>query len=192
MRSAFAFAAGLAAMLAAGWLLFPKALYRAERQPLQFSHKAHSDKAGLECSGCHAIGEDGRFAGIPALDNCAGCHSAPQGETANEKRLVADYVTPNREIPWKAYWRQPVNVRFSHARHVNAAKMACETCHGSHGKTDSLPPYEQNRISGYSRKIWGSRMTRIGLQPGDGMKMSDCERCHEEKGVQAGCLGCHQ
>ena len=38
--------------------------------------------------------------------------------------------------------------------------------------------YEQNRISGYSRDIWGHSMSRLGRAPHDGMKMSDCEDCH--------------
>jgi hypothetical protein len=85
-----------------------------------------------------------------------------------------------------------VNARFSHAIHVSRAKLACETCHGDHGRSQRLRDYEQNRISGYSRDIWGHNLARVGLAPGDGMKMTDCESCHRDRGVAAGCLGCHQ
>ena len=192
MRGLIAFSSGVVLMLAVGWAGFPKALYKSQPQPLQFNHKIHADKAGLECSGCHEVRANGSFAGIPGISNCAGCHAEPQGKTEAEKRLVADYVTPNREIPWLVYSRQPVNARFSHVRHVNAGKLSCETCHGNHGKTEKLPQYEQNRISGYSRNIWGSRMLRVNIPPGGGMKMADCESCHAQRGVEAGCLGCHQ
>jgi len=192
MRGMVFFLLGAGVMFGAGWVGFPKMLYVSRQQPLQFNHKVHAEKAGMECVGCHELRADGSFSGIPGIAGCAGCHPEPQGPTQAEKQLVKDYVTPNREIPWLVYSRQPINARFSHARHVTAGKMKCEECHGEHGKSTTLAPYEENRVSGYSRKIWGSRMVRVGLKPGDGMKMSDCESCHEKKGVEAGCLGCHQ
>jgi hypothetical protein len=70
--------------------------------------------------------------------------------------------------------------------------MACATCHGDHGSTERVRDYEYNRVSGYSRDIWGPTMTRLGRQPGEGMKMDDCERCHDQKGIVVGCLGCHK
>ena len=169
----------LAVALALGWLGFPRLLYARAGQPLRFSHKTHaSDKTGFGCADCHPIGEDGRFAGIPRIDNCAGCHAEAQGETAEEKRLVEDYVTPGREIPWLVYSRQPENVRFPHAIHVKRAQIACERCHGTHGASDVLPLHETNRITGYSRDL---------------TKMSDCESCHaEHRHERTACLACHK
>ena len=192
MRLALAFLVGMAMMLAAGWLIFPAVLYQAESQPLAFNHKIHKEKASLECSSCHELAADGQFAGIPKLEGCAMCHAEPVGKTPAEKRLVEEYVKRKREIPWKVYARQPMNARFSHAVHVKRAKLACERCHLNHGTTASLRPYYGDRITGESRDVWGPRMVRVGLRPGEGMKMSDCERCHEERGVAAGCLGCHR
>ncbi len=118
-RGLLFFTAGLALALALGWLGFPHLLYARAEQPLRFSHKTHvSDKTGFACADCHPLGEDGRFAGIPRIDNCAGCHAEPQGDSAEEKRLVEEYVKPGREIPWRVYSRQPENVRFPHAIHV--------------------------------------------------------------------------
>jgi hypothetical protein len=188
------FVGGVAAMLAAGWIAFPALLYSRTPQPLQFNHLVHTakDKGNMACQDCHAIRADGGFAGIPKVESCAACHGEPVGETPNEKRFVAEYVKHNREVPWLVYSRQPVNARFSHAIHVNRAKLACETCHGEHGRSERLRDYEQNRISGYSRDIWGRNIARVGLDAGDGMKMTDCESCHRSRGVEAGCLGCHQ
>lgn len=178
-RAVVLFSAGLAAALALGWVGFPRLLYARAGQPLRFSHKTHaSDKTGFGCADCHPVGEDGRFAGIPRLDNCAGCHAEPQGETAEEKRLVEDYVTPGREIPWLVYSRQPENVRFPHAIHVKRGQIACERCHGTHGASDALPLHETNRITGYSRGL---------------TKMSDCESCHaEHRHERTACLACHK
>jgi hypothetical protein len=186
------FVSGFALAAAAGWLGLPAVLYETHSQPAQFSHVAHKDKASMGCADCHGFRDDGSFAGIPKLDSCSGCHAEPSGTTATEKAFVDNFVKPSREPQWFVYSRQPVNVRFPHAVHVNSGKMKCEECHGAHGTTQSLRPYQQNRISGYSRDIWGSNLLRVNLPAGDGMKMSDCEDCHAKKNVQAGCLGCHK
>ena len=192
MRSQFAFGVGLITALSFGWLVFPHVLYRTEAQPLQFSHKAHKDKAGLECSGCHELTTAGQFTGIPKLENCAGCHAEAMGTTPAEAQLVRDYVKPEREVPWKVYARQPLNARFSHAIHVQQAKLKCAECHGARGESATAEPFYRNRISGESRNVWGPRMLRVGLKSGEGMKMSDCEDCHAQHGVTASCLGCHR
>ena len=178
-RAVLFFSAGLALALALGWVGFPRLLYARAEQPLRFSHKTHaSAKTGFGCADCHPIGEDGRFAGIPRVDNCAGCHAEPQGPSAEEKRLVEEYVKPGREIPWLVYARQPENVRFPHAIHVKRGEIACERCHGAHGQEDTLPVHETNRITGYSRDL---------------REMSDCEGCHaEQHHERTACLVCHK
>jgi menaquinone reductase, multiheme cytochrome c subunit len=187
------FFAGMGLMLGVGWFAFPRALYRRIEQPVQFSHRVHtSEKVGLTCDGCHTFTEDGRFAGVPRIEQCAGCHAQAQGNTADEKIVVEKYVTPIREIPWLIYARQPENVYFSHAPHLRLAQLKCESCHGAHGSSDSLRPYEENRISGYSRDIWGRSISRLRNKPWEGMKMDDCDRCHSKQGVTAGCLDCHK
>lgn len=193
MRLPLFFAAGLTASLAFGWFAFPRILYRTESQPLRFSHKTHAgDKGGMKCDDCHSLRADGTFTGIPSLEKCGECHAAPMGTTPEEKLLVDNYVTPNRAIPWRTYSRQPDNAFFSHASHVNLAKLACEECHMDHGKTDALRPYQENRISGYSRDIWGVSISRVAAKGRPGMKMSDCEHCHDSRSVKTGCLDCHK
>ena len=178
-HTALFFALGFGAVLAAGWLGFPRTLYTSARQPLEFNHRVHKEKASQKCADCHVINSDGDFVGIPALASCAGCHAEPMGTTANEKVLVSAWVKPGREIPWRSYARQPMNVRFSHAVHVNLAKLNCEKCHGAQGDSVSLPIYQEDRISGYSRHSVS-------------MTMTDCEDCHRQRNVEAGCLGCHK
>ncbi|RPJ55168.1 MAG: cytochrome C [Acidobacteria bacterium] len=180
-------------MLGIGWLVYPLALYETTDQPLQFSHKTHTgEKAGMACEDCHGFREDGTFAGIPRLENCANCHSEAQGTSAAEKALIEKYVSTNQEIPWLVYSRQPENVYFSHVQHVKLAEIKCERCHGPHGTSETLPPYQRNRISGYSRNIWGQSISGISTAPWDGMKMDDCEHCHAERSVGTSCMGCHK
>jgi len=190
MRGIFPFAAGAAIMLVAGWAGFPRAIYKSRPQPVDFSHKVHADKAGQKCEDCHAFRPDGTFAGIPTLDKCAGCHAAAMGSTVAEKNFVEQYVTPAREPHWAVYARQPENVFFSHIAHVKRAKLSCESCHGDHGTSDHLRPYQQDRVSGYSRNIWQTaervKSTRAA------MTMSACVECHRQQGLENSCLDCHK
>jgi hypothetical protein len=193
MRTLLVFVIGFGAALAAGWGAFPRVLYSKKAQPFEYRHKTHAAKSGTsQCTDCHAMGGDGVFAGIPKTQSCAGCHGEPMGTSKAEATLVNNYVKPGRETPWLVYARQPANVRFSHAIHTQRGKLECVECHGTHGESDTLRAYEENRISGYSRDIWGRSMSRLRRARHEGMKMTDCEGCHRDKGVEAGCLGCHQ
>ncbi|HXK59848.1 MAG TPA: cytochrome c3 family protein [Acidobacteriota bacterium] len=188
-----AFILGFILMLGIGWWAFPLALYEKIDQPVQFSHKTHTgENVGMACEDCHTFREDGSFGGIPTMDNCTGCHSELQGTSAAEKVLFEEYISKNREIPWLVYSRQPENVYFSHVHHVKLAEIDCERCHGPHGASEALPPYERNRISGYSRNIWGQSISGIRTAPWDGMKMDDCESCHADHNVGLSCMGCHK
>ena len=193
MRTAFLFFTGLIAGSLIGWFAFPAALYRTELQPMQFNHKVHTgDQGGMACTDCHATNEQGRFQGIPAVAKCAECHAAPLGTTQQEQQLVDQYITPSKEIPWKVYSRQPDNAFFSHASHVTIGEMKCEDCHGPHGQSESIKPYQVNRISGYSRDVWGENISGFQSEPWQGMKMSKCVQCHTERQRVDGCIACHK
>lgn len=192
-RNLLVFGFGLAVALVAGWVAFPHALYVRHQQPLGFYHKTHSEKSGLaQCDSCHMLGSNGEFSGIPRLEVCVGCHSDKLGSSTSEAILVDNYLKPAKETPWLVYSRQPANVWFSHAVHTRRAGLACAECHGNYGESDQARIYEQNRISGYSRDIWGHSISRLRRAPHDGMKMNDCESCHRRHHVEVGCLGCHQ
>lgn len=187
------FLAGLCFSLLLGWYVFPYALYEKMEQPIQFSHKVHTgDTGGLTCADCHEIKADGRFSGIPTLEKCSTCHSSAIGSSPQEKILIDEYVAKNREIPWLVYAKQPQNVYFSHASHVKLAGLECKQCHGNHGSSDTLRAFQHNRISGYSRDIWGSSISRITFGANDGAKMDDCIACHDGRAVSNTCLKCHK
>ena len=192
-RNTLVFAIGVATALLAGWIGFPRVLYVRHDQPLEFRHKTHAEKSGVaDCNECHALREDGTFAGIPTMEKCAGCHSERIGTSNAEATLVDHYIKPGHETPWLVYARQPANVWFSHAIHGKRAGLTCSECHSTFGESDQANIYEVNRISGYSRDLWGRSISRLGRGPHEGMKMSDCEDCHRRHGVEVGCLGCHQ
>jgi hypothetical protein len=126
------------------------------------------------------------------MEKCAGCHSERIGTSHAEATLVDTYIKPGNETPWLVYAQQPANVWFSHAIHVKRAGLTCAECHSTYGESDQVKLYEVNRISGYSRDIWGHSISRLRRAPHDGMKMSDCEDCHRRHHVEVGCLGCHE
>jgi menaquinone reductase, multiheme cytochrome c subunit len=192
-RNLLIFGIGMALAIVTGWTAFPRALYVRREQPLEFHHKTHREKSGLtQCDSCHTLGSDGEFQGIAGIETCAGCHAEKVGTSKSEATLVDSYIKPSRATPWLVYSRQPANVWFSHAIHTRRAGLACRDCHGTFGESDQPRIYEQNRISGYSRDVWGHSMSRLGRASGDGMKMSDCEDCHHRHNVEVGCLGCHK
>jgi menaquinone reductase, multiheme cytochrome c subunit len=211
-----AFFMGFVPHFAVGWVALPVLLYAEKQQPIDFSHKLHVEELG-ECEGCHYFREDGSFSGIPSLDKCLECHEEAMGENPEEAKFIAEYVEPGKEIPWLIYSRQPVCVFFSHAAHVTMAEMDCAICHGSIGDSEHTRPYQYNRLTKYSRDIWGwniaglstngwERMNAGDSHEGHGshevdldqparMKMDDCAECHEGKkgpGYKDACFVCHK
>lgn len=191
---------GLVAGLLIGWVIFPKLLYSKKIQPVDFNHALHNEQVDNGCESCHIFREDGSFAGVPKLAQCADCHQEVQGDSPDEKTFVEEYVLKEKEVPWLIYSKQPDCVFFSHAAHVKKAKMECAICHGGIGGSTSLKPYEQNKITGYSRDIWGKNIAGIKENSWDSMKMDDCAKCHEKatgrkSSVQTdkeACFVCHK
>ena len=109
-------------------------------------------------------------------------------------------MAKNKEVPWLIYSKQPDCVFFSHAAHVEKAKMSCEVCHGHIGESTESEVYEENKITGYSRKIWGKNIAGIKRETSDRMKMDDCSECHQKNNVnqasvqteKGGCFVCHK
>lgn len=188
----FLFIAAFAVCFLSGWLLFPELLYSKKEQPFNFNHALHVEEAG-GCDACHYFREDGSFAGVPDLSACVDCHADILGETPDEEVFYTEYVEPYKEVPWLIYSEQPDCVFFSHAAHVIKAGMDCTACHGHIGESTSSRVYEENRITGYSRDIWGKNIWGFERNSWDSMKMDICAKCHlEETGSQGACFQCHK
>jgi menaquinone reductase, multiheme cytochrome c subunit len=195
------FIVGFALSLVVGWVIFPKVLYSQKSQPFDFNHQLHVDLVDDSCQSCHFFREDGTFSGVPRLAQCISCHDEMQGRSENEHIFYEQYVVKGREVPWLVSARQPDCVFFSHSAHIFGAKMDCATCHGPIGTSETLKPYEENRITGYSRDIWGRNISGLKSNTWDRMKMSDCAKCHaqyaeihdssEQTGRDA-CFVCHK
>lgn len=191
---------GFVASLIVGWVIFPKLLYSQKQQPVAFNHAMHNELVDEGCESCHFFREDGSYSGVPKLAQCIDCHEEVQGESEAEEYFVTEYVQKEREVPWLIYAKQPPCVFFSHVAHVKKGGMDCVTCHGNIGESESLRVYEENRISGYSRDIWGRNISGFKKNSWDRMKMDDCSECHRIEKVnqgsvqteKGGCFVCHR
>lgn len=193
------FIIGFVGSLVVGWIVFPKLLYSQKHQPINFNHAVHVEMVENSCESCHYFREDGSFSGIPKNADCIECHEDIQGETEDERIFVEEYIAKGREVPWLVYSRQPDCVFFSHAAHVKMGGMDCVTCHGHIGESETSRVYEENRITGYSRDIWGRNIAGLKQNSWDRMKMNDCANCHRLNSVnqnsvqtlRGGCFKCH-
>ena len=194
------FIIGLVASLVLGWVIFPQLLYSKKKQPIDFNHALHNELVEESCESCHFFREDGTYSGVPKLAQCIDCHEEVNGEDPEEEKFVTQFVAKGREVPWLVYARQPDCVFFSHIAHVKMGEMDCVTCHGHIGESESLKIYESNRITGYSRDIWGKNIAGIKWNSWDRAKMNDCSNCHRRNNVnqgsvqtgRGGCFVCHK
>lgn len=194
------FIVGLVASMLVGWVVFPELLYSKKLQPINFNHTLHVAEVDEGCESCHFFRDDGTFSGVPDLASCVTCHEEQLGDSEEEKKFVEEYVVPGIEVPWHVYSKQPDCVFFSHAAHVKMGDMSCVTCHGHIGESNHSREYEENRITGYSRDIWGKNIAGLKKNTWDRMKMDDCAACHKESGMHVSsvqtqrdaCFVCHK
>jgi len=138
----------------------------AVKQPLEFSHRVHSEAA--QCEDCHTGVNKSALAELPGIKVCMGCHTGePMTKSPEEKKLF-NYINNNKDISWKRLYKNPVHVYFSHNRHVSVGKLACEKCHGEIGKT-AKPP----------------RRALIDID------MDTCISCHKKNNMDISCVICH-
>jgi len=134
-------------------------------QPLPFSHKTHVGQAAVKCHDCHSIKEPGFQAGYPKETVCMGCHMTIKKESPAIQKLAA-LAKAKTPAPWVKIYSVPVYVWFSHAIHVNEAKLECAGCHGAVAERDVL--FKEKPTNMFS-----------------------CMACHSQHGANNGCDVCH-
>ncbi|ANE51906.1 c-type cytochrome [Flavisolibacter tropicus] len=125
-------------------------------QPIHYSHKVHAGINQINCLYCHGNAWESKHAAIPSLNICMNCHKAittyekgpklydEEGKEINgtaEIQKLHQYAGYEPGKPWDPSKAKPIewvkihnlpdHVFFSHAQHVNAGKVACQTCHGN-------------------------------------------------------------
>jgi mono/diheme cytochrome c family protein len=123
-------------------------------QPIFYSHKVHAGTNQINCLYCHGSAMEGKAATIPSVNVCMNCHLAineytgapiyrEDGSEVNGteeiKKIYAaagydpakkTYSGTTKPVEWIKIHNLPDHVFFSHAQHVNAGKVQCQTCHG--------------------------------------------------------------
>ncbi len=132
-------------------------------QPIKYSHKLHAGEMKIDCKYCHVGVEKGKQAGIPTVNICMNCHKAVDqtvnGTGKEEIAKIRAAYENNTPVKWVRIHNLPDHVYFSHAQHVKAGQIACQTCHG---QIQEMEVVAQN-------------------QP---LSMSWCINCHRETKVQ--------
>ncbi len=136
-------------------------------QPINFSHKKHISQ-GLECEGCHEGVKKGIHATLPSLQICINCHQSAITDSGEEEKVRAIYNQGNL-YPWNRVYKLSDHVFFSHRRHVVAAAIGCERCHGNMNEQTSPPPRALFKIT-----------------------MDDCMDCHYKRKASVDCISCHR
>lgn len=124
-------------------------------QPIAFSHKLHAGTLEINCQYCHSSAAVSKQATIPATNVCMNCHNGvSEGPTTGTAEIAKIYASagfnpetlkydkePEGPIEWVRIHNLPDHVFFSHAQHVTAGKIECQTCHGP---VEEMEVVEQN------------------------------------------------
>lgn len=110
-------------------------------QPVRFSHALHAGTNHIPCQYCHAGVTESRWAPIPPLNVCMGCHAVVDSTAAPIRQVAAAYQA-QKPIEWVRVYDLPQFVKFNHRWHI-AAGIACQTCHGPVQDMDQIEQVRQ-------------------------------------------------
>lgn len=140
------------------------------KQPIFYSHKVHAGINQISCLYCHGNAWESKTAAIPSVNVCMNCHrtitsytKGPQLIDGNGEKIDGsaeiqklyeyagfDPKNPNawdaskaKPIHWEKIHNLPDHVFFSHAQHVRAGKVQCQTCHGEITAMDEVHQYAE-------------------------------------------------
>jgi mono/diheme cytochrome c family protein len=132
------------------------------QQPIFFSHRVHAGLNQISCLLCHGNAWESKQASVPSLNFCMNCHAAitvyhgerltrPDGSNVDPNQEIQKlfdytgydpakgrYTREGRPVQWTRIHNLPDHVFFSHAQHVHAGKVQCQTCHGPIQKMDEV------------------------------------------------------
>ncbi|MHA4810151.1 c-type cytochrome [Flavitalea flava] len=138
-------------------------------QPIFYSHKVHAGINQISCLYCHGNAWESKAAAIPSLNVCMNCHAAINDYTKGPKLFREDgtevdgtaeiqklydhtgydpktgrYNTEKaKPVEWVKIHNLPDHVFFSHAQHIRAGKVQCQTCHGPIQEMDEVKQFAE-------------------------------------------------
>lgn len=162
--------------------------WRPQPQPIAFNHALHAGTRQIACVYCHRGAQNGYYAGVPAVQDCANCHQNfpnyspykpkpesgpdPDAKWRDEVGKLKTYIDGKKSISWFKNYDLPEHVKFAHKAHLNA-KLAngqaidCNQCHGD-VKTMEVIQLNEKTTMGW------------------------CVTCHRENGAPTDCTTCHR
>lgn len=135
------------------------------KQPIFYSHKVHAGINQISCLYCHGNAWESKHAAIPSVNVCMNCHKAiteykgpklfdeEQNEVNGTEQIKKLYSyagfdpanaskwTPamiKEPVAWIKIHNLPDHVFFSHAQHIRAGNVQCQTCHGPITEMDEV------------------------------------------------------
>ena len=162
----------------------------APAQPIMFSHVIHAGSFQIDCQYCHADARRSKYAGLPSVDRCMGCHRVIGAQDNPEIAKIHQYASRGEPIPWVRVFKVPEFTYFPHKPHVRAA-VACQSCHG---------PIEQMRVVGARTgpRLLNDLANLVGLKPAaPPLTMGWCIDCHRQQNATRNtqapldCIACH-
>jgi cytochrome c551/c552 len=138
-------------------------------QPIYYSHKVHAGINQINCLYCHGSAWESKHATIPSVNICMNCHKTIQeykgpkmynenGDEINGTAEIAKLYKyagfdPNKPNDWDASKAKPIewikihnlpdHVYFSHAQHVRAGNVQCQSCHGEITAMDEVKQHAE-------------------------------------------------
>ena len=102
-------------------------------QPIKFSHQVHAGENAIDCNYCHTVNQFSLSSGIPSNNTCLNCHTVIREGTHSgrfEINKIHQALAKGEAVEWIRIHDLPDHSFYSHAQHVNAAKLECQECHG--------------------------------------------------------------
>ena len=145
-------------------------------QPINYSHKLHAGKLGIDCGYCHTNVDKSPIANYPNVETCMNCHKYVKratGQNADSPQIakLSRYYELNRPIPWRQVHWLPDHVGFNHKRHVKAG-IVCQDCHGPVQEMDAVYQYPSLKMG------WCLQCHRQRLNDKKNPATMDCVVCH--------------
>ena len=162
----------------------------APAQPIMFSHVIHAGSFQIDCQYCHADARRSKYAGLPSVERCMGCHRVIGAQDNPEIAKIHQYASRGEPIPWVRVFKVPEFTYFPHKPHVRA-EVACQSCHG---------PIEQMRVVGARTgpRLLNDLANLVGLKPAaPPLTMGWCIDCHRQQNATRNtqapldCIACH-
>ena len=149
-------------------------------QPIPFSHAHHSGRFQMDCLYSHSGSDRVAMAGMPSVELCMGCHLhfPPEYNSLEGIRILKQHWEDQLPIPWVQVHRLPEHVQFTHARHMAAVGVTCQSCHGLVEAMDKL------------FLVADTQWWQYGL-PTQKLEMGWCVMCHRTNNASTDCLLCH-